>query len=54
MNRRDEIRRRIFLKRQLIEVTEKEIEALENELQGPDPDPYLWGSRNDAQQAATL
>ncbi len=32
MNRSEEIRRRIFLKHQLIEATKKEIEALESDL----------------------
>jgi hypothetical protein len=38
MEKREIIKRRIFLKRQLMQVTEKEIEALEDELKRADVD----------------
>jgi hypothetical protein len=45
MNRKDELKRRIELKRQLIKLTEIEIEALESELQKQTGDRLITENR---------
>ena len=45
MNRKDELKRRIELKRQLIKLTEIEIEALERELQKQTGDRLITENR---------
>lgn len=45
MNRKDELKRRIELKRQLIKLTEIEIEVLESELQRKTGDRLITENR---------
>lgn len=45
MNNKDELKRRIELKRQLIKLTEIEIDALENELQRKTGDRLITENR---------